>query len=105
MFRLHRLTRVGKILLDLGILSGAFCLAFLIRFEGFVPAPYWETLLVYLPWVVIGQLIFLCAGSGRRPTWRYTGLQDTVPLFVRLALASLLFLGWRQLAEADVSGP
>ena len=84
--------------------EGAFCLAFLLRFEGSLPAHDLETMIGYLPFVVIGRLLLLTLGGRLWPAWRYTSLPDAMAIFYWLAAASVVLLVWRLLLEMVVSG-
>ena len=42
MIRSRQMKRIGKIVVDAGILSAAFCLAFWLRFEAAVPPLFVE---------------------------------------------------------------
>ena len=89
------LVRAGKIGLDLGVLGAAFCLAFLVRFEGSVPSDFVKVMLFSLPVVVLIQLLCVAAAGLYRSTWRYISLPEAERLFLALAVASALIGGWR----------
>src|SRR5581483_10354399 len=100
MQRRRHLIYALKIVLDLSVLGTAFCLAFLLRFEGALPDQVKQAMLAYLPLVVAGKMVLL-AGAGRlRLAWRYTSLRDTLCFFHWSAAATLLLLAIRFSPEA-----
>jgi FlaA1/EpsC-like NDP-sugar epimerase len=58
----------------------AWVLAFQLRFDGSVPPDRVEQLLVSLPLVLLLQFAFLELAGATRHSWRYTSIQDLVPL-------------------------
>ena len=93
----RRMMRIGKTLIDASILSVAFGVAFLLRFEGTLPEASVAAMWFYLPLVVAIKLAIL-AGTGRfKATWRFINLQETVLIFSWLAIVAIPLLGWAQL--------
>ena len=101
MLRHRHLRRAAKILLDLGILAAAFCLAFLLRFEGSLPGPMARTMCTYLPFVVVGKLIVFGVAGNFRLGWRYTSLRDALSLLKWSVPVTALLLCWRVLGVAS----
>jgi len=96
----RHLVQAGKQALDFGLLAGAFCVAFLLRFEGMLPPGFARTLACDLPAVVFVQLLCLvCSGLYRTP-WRYISLPEAMRILVSLVTASGLLSLWRLTAEA-----
>src|SRR4051794_38346434 len=92
-----RFCRHAKVLLDLGVLAAAFCLASLLPFEA-VTAAAWSRLAFFLTPVVVGKLVLLASTGRLRSSWRYTHLRDIVCLFNWCALAGVVLLLWRLFA-------
>ncbi len=93
------LLRVGKTVLDLAVCAGAFCLAFAVRFEGWVvSADYAAAMWLALPTVLAVKLACLLAFRMPRRLWRYSGLREAQRVFAALALAASAFFAWRLLA-------
>jgi FlaA1/EpsC-like NDP-sugar epimerase len=96
MIRNRRMLRIGKVVLDACILGAAFWLAFLLRFEGALPGPFADALVIYLPFVLAAKL-FVLAGAGRfKAPWRYINLRETVRIFNWLLVVSMILLVWLQ---------
>lgn len=83
--------RPVQLALDLLMLSAAFLLAYLLRFEFDVPRNYWENALDQLPFVVLVQFAALFMIGGYALIWRYISLEDA-KFFARAALLSLAIL-------------
>ena len=81
-------------LADAAALAAAFWAAFLLRFEGVIPAPFAEVLLLYLPWVIGIKLVVLGATRRYKATWRYTNLREVASVFNRLAVVTLMVFAW-----------
>lgn len=104
MRRFCHLILAGKTLLDFAVLTTAFCVAFLLRFEGNLPERAVKALAAYLPCVVIGKLMLLTFGGRQRLTWRYTSLRDALLILNWLAAATLGMLFWRLATEWRLFG-
>ena len=97
MIRTRQLLGIGKFLVEACVVSAAFCLAFVLRFEGALPARFAEVMLCYLPFVLVGKLVVL-VGAGRFKTpWRYINLWETVRIFTWMWAVSMVMLAWAQL--------
>ncbi len=96
MIRCRLLKRIGKVVVDAGVLTVAFCLAFALRFEGSLPTAFAAAMLIYLPFVLSAKLCVL-AGTGRfNSPWRYINLWETIRIFNCLWTVSMLLLVWSQ---------
>lgn len=83
---LHRRT---QFLLDLGVLTAAFLLAYLLRFDFHVPQYAREYALVQLPLVVLLQFCALFLVRIYNFVWRYVGLREVKPFAYAAALSVL----------------
>jgi FlaA1/EpsC-like NDP-sugar epimerase len=84
-----------KTLLDLIVLSAAFCLAFVIRFEGVLPSDFFRVMIFFLPYVLLLKVLFFAAAGLNRSPWRYTGLIEATCILLCLSAAGVLLAGWR----------
>jgi len=80
-----RSTRLG---LDLSVLCAAYCLAFIIRFEGLIPAADVEILVFSLPFVLFIKLLSLMVLRVPGRSWKYVGVPEAKNLLVALSMAS-----------------
>ena len=70
------LNRGFQVVLDIAVLSLAYWLAFLFRFEFAFPQPWREVLLVTWPYVVALQYAALTLFGVPRMSWRYLSMRD-----------------------------
>ena len=77
--------------LDLSVLSAAFAVALLLRFDFAPSSDQWRTALVQLPYVVLLQFAALFVFGVYNFVWRYIGLAE-VGAFMKAAGASFLVL-------------
>jgi FlaA1/EpsC-like NDP-sugar epimerase len=89
-----------QVVVDALILTGAFLLAYLLRYEFWIPREELPALLHQLPYVVLLQIVALALMGVRTFVWRYVGMTElkafieaaaipaTVMLLVRLLLSS-----------------
>jgi len=98
MFRSPRLgQRLAFILADTGVIALSFYLAFLLRFDGEIPARYLDLFLRALPIAVGVKLAFLVAFRLYRFSWAHVGLEELYSTGLAcaggsLALAGVLFV-------------
>src|SRR5207245_9761591 len=78
-------TRLG---LDLSVLCASYCLAFIIRFEGLIPAADVEILVFSLPFVLFIKLLSLMVFRVPGRSWKYVGVPEAKNLLVALSMAS-----------------
>lgn len=83
------LRRRTQVVLDLGVLAGAFALAYLLRFDFRIPPAYLEYAAVQLPLAVLLQMTALFLTGIHNFVWRYIGLRE-VGAFARAAAISAL---------------
>jgi FlaA1/EpsC-like NDP-sugar epimerase len=94
-----RLHRLGQVLADLALVSLAWWLAFVVRFDGDPPARYERVFLVTLG--VVAGITLITFVSFRLYTrwWRFTGIQDleqiVVACLVATGLVTLALTLWR----------
>ncbi len=100
MFAPRRFAVVAKTALDVAVLSAAFCLAFLIRFEGSLSADYFRAMVLALPFVLAVKLLCFAALGVRRLTWRHVSLVEAKRIFVSLWAATVMLLALRLETEA-----
>lgn len=96
MFRVA--SRALQLLLDLGSLSAAFVLAFLLRFDWDVPWDFLRRCFVLLPYVVGLKYFVLTRFDVPRFAWRYVGLRESVRILQALSIASAVLLALRLVA-------
>src|SRR5215210_653307 len=68
------LNRRLQFLLDVLVLTVAFAVAYLLRFDFTIPPEWLHHVLVQLPFVVFLQFATLNLAGGRSFIWRYTGI-------------------------------
>jgi FlaA1/EpsC-like NDP-sugar epimerase len=83
------MNRPGQFLLDLGLLSLAFLLSYLLRFEFDIPASYAHNVLSQLPLVLLLQFGAMHIFGVYTFVWRYIGMAE-IGAFVRAAWWSFL---------------
>src|SRR5712691_4227344 len=83
------------LLVDLSVLTVAFILAYLLRFDFAVPTPELPRLFLQLCYVVLLQFLAMLLAGVHMFIWRYIGLRE-LKAFVKAALWSALpILGLR----------
>jgi FlaA1/EpsC-like NDP-sugar epimerase len=100
MLHQRRMIAMGKLLVDASLVAAAFCVAFVIRFEGDIPAAFAQAMLLYLPVVLIAKLALLMGAGQFRSPWRYVSLRDSIGIFNMLAGVTLAMLLWVYLRRA-----
>lgn len=80
--RAHLLSRRYQLILDGLILTGAFLLSYLIRFEFEFPPKQVTTLLAQWPLVVLIQCLVLYFTGAYSFIWRYTGMAE-IRVFIK----------------------
>ncbi len=98
------ITKSLQAFLDIAVLSVAYWLGIVFRFEFSVPAHWGEVALVNWPYVVgleYGALVLL---GVTRFSWRYVSLRDTMRVGFALLLSTAVLVGLRFGVE-DIGGP
>src|SRR3569833_757680 len=92
-----RLARLldARTLLDITVLSLAYWLAFLFRFELQIPAVGLRAFLLSWPYVVELQFSGLAVFGLPRMAWRYVSMGDTVRISVAVAVMASLLVAFR----------
>jgi FlaA1/EpsC-like NDP-sugar epimerase len=91
------LNRGLQIVLDIAVLSIAYWLAFLFRFELSLPGVWLDVLLVSWPYVVAIHYGGLAVFGVPRMSWRYTSLHDTRRVLFALGASTALLVALRLL--------
>jgi FlaA1/EpsC-like NDP-sugar epimerase len=97
-----RFTRLGKTVSDLVAVGVVFWLAFLIRFEGAIPAEYFRLMINLLPAVILIKFAGLVILGVPKQVWKYVSLGEALRIFTALSLATIVFLAWRLTAGTPV---
>jgi FlaA1/EpsC-like NDP-sugar epimerase len=92
-----------QIVLDAGVLSAAYWLAFLFRFEFRLPSAWLTVVLITWPYIVALQYGALLALGVPSLSWRYVGIRDALRILGALAVATGVFvivrIGFRDVGE------
>jgi len=89
------LTRGLQVVLDFLVLSVAFWLAFLFRFELQIPAMWGRVGVVTWPYVVVLEYGVLWLYGVPRSAWRYVSLRETVRIALALATSTAVLVAVR----------
>ncbi len=87
--------RTMQLGVDLGVLAVAYVLAYVVRFEGAVPAHMARTLAWTLPYVVAVQYALLVGSGAHRFAWRYISLPDVTRIAAVAACSAALLVTLR----------
>jgi FlaA1/EpsC-like NDP-sugar epimerase len=98
------LNRTVQVALDFLLLSVAFWLAFLFRFEFSLPAGYLRVLLATWPYVVLLHYLGLTFFGVPRMSWRYVGMGDMGRVLAAVVSTTAVLLTVRLLAPFVHSG-
>jgi FlaA1/EpsC-like NDP-sugar epimerase len=99
------LTRGLQTVADLSVLSIAYWLAFLFRFEFSIPSTWLQSALVNWPFVVAIQYCTLGLFGVLRMSWRYIGMREILRIGFATGASAAFLLGFRIAAEyADFEG-
>lgn len=86
------LTRSSQVMVDLAVLASAYCLAYILRFEGWPQLWMFKRLILTWPYVVVLQYLVLMAFGVPRFAWSYVGLREVRRIVYALGLsAAVLF--------------
>jgi FlaA1/EpsC-like NDP-sugar epimerase len=97
------LTRSLQVALDLLVLSAAYWLAFLFRFEFHIPALWMPVALTTWPYVLALEYGMLVMLGVPRFSWRYIGMREAVRIAQSMALCALV-VGLVRFSLEDVGG-
>jgi FlaA1/EpsC-like NDP-sugar epimerase len=88
----HFLTRSSQVMVDLAVLASAYCLAYILRFEGWPKLWMFKRLILSWPYVVVLQYLVLMAFGVPRFAWSYVGLREVRRILYAIGLsAGVLF--------------
>ena len=90
-----RLNRSLQLALDVAILSFAYWLAFLFRFELNLKSTWVRVLVTTWPYVIVLQYAGLVAFGVPRMSWRYVSIGDAARVLVALATSTVLLVAVR----------
>ncbi len=93
MVRVYR--RVGETLVDLAVLTAAYTLGFLLRFDWDPPWSAIRQWVFTLPYAVVLKYLFLYALGVPRFPWRFVGLREAMRIVVGLGLGTTVLLAVR----------
>jgi FlaA1/EpsC-like NDP-sugar epimerase len=89
------LTRGLQVVIDLFVLSIAYWLAFLFRFEFEIPRSWLEAALLNWGYVVLLEYGTLAALGVPRYSWRYVSMSEMLRIGVAIGIATVLLVGLR----------
>lgn len=72
-------------MIDVAVLTAAYLLSYVVRFEGNIAVGYTTRLFATLPYVVALQYVSMLVAGVPRIAWRYFGLRDLMRVVVGLA--------------------
>ena len=78
--------------LHVALVAASYTLAFLLRFEWEIPAPYFQTYLATLPLILVLRLLAFGHFRLYRGWWRYVGMRDAYDLLKAVIVSSFLFI-------------
>ncbi len=84
--------RLLAVVLHLALWTGAFLLAFVLRFDTQVPRAYWPLIAVWLPVAMALRTIVYFFFQLFHGMWRYTGSRDLVSLAKAATVSTVLFV-------------
>ncbi len=90
-------SRLSQLTIDAAIVAAALGLAYMIRFDGFPPAPYGHQLRLALPFVVSLYVGANIASGVYKRIWRFFGLNDAAAMAASVSVAFIVCFVWRVL--------
>jgi FlaA1/EpsC-like NDP-sugar epimerase len=84
-----------QVVFDLVVLSSAYWLGFLFRFEFSIPSVWIPPALVGWPCVVLIEYVLLSALGVPRFSWRYISIRETARIALAVAFATAILVGLR----------
>ena len=91
-------TRTWQLLLDFGALTLAYIVAFLLRFDWFIPPWARDRLIDTLPYAVLIQYGAMALFGTHRYQWRYVGLREVTRIFGAISAGTGVLLVIRTLS-------
>lgn len=83
--------RIAVILVHLLQALLAIYLAFVIRFDSFIPAEYLRMLLYYSPVLLLIRFIFYIRAGLHKDLWRYSSVSDMIKIIKSVSIGSIVF--------------
>ena len=96
---LHRSVQTA---LDIAVLTVAYALAFLFRFELALPGSWWRVALFTWPYVVAIQYASLTIFGIPRMSWRYIGIGDAGRLVAAISASAVVLVAARMIAPSFI---
>jgi UDP-GlcNAc:undecaprenyl-phosphate GlcNAc-1-phosphate transferase len=90
LFDLSHKRRIFEVLLDVVLISGAYYLAYAIKFGPFDGSADWQLFLTTLPLVVLVKLTAFLAAGVYRGIWRYASLSTVIDFARAVAIGCVL---------------
>ncbi len=95
------LLRPFQLLADVAVLSAAFFLAYLFRFDFQIPKQYFENALDQIPFVVLVQFASLFVVGAYSIIWRYVSLEDIKAFLKAAVISGAILLVFRLLLSPE----
>jgi FlaA1/EpsC-like NDP-sugar epimerase len=89
--------------LDLAVLAGAYCSAYMLRFEWSLPPSIPSLMLLSLLYVVPLEYLCLYLFNVHKSPWRYVGIKDASVILLALTIANGALVGCRLTADYATS--
>ena len=96
-------SKVACVALDLAICACSVMAAYLIRFEGAIPEPFFYQMAILVPIVAVARVIVNQIFGVYRVMWKYMSLQETLRFLRSIALVSTIMLAIRLTLPAQSS--
>ncbi|MFH1921159.1 MAG: hypothetical protein ABIP48_14925, partial [Planctomycetota bacterium] len=87
--------RALQLILDAFVLSLAFFLAYVLRFDGLPPPATRMNAVLQLPYAVLLQLLVLSVAGLHKTSWRYVSMADMPRIGIGLGIALLVMVAFR----------
>lgn len=86
------LFRLAHLLIDLAVVTAAYAMAFVFRFEGAIPPEHIKQFWGFLPALPVIRLAANAAGGLYQHLWRYFGVREMVGVLRAVLLGSIAFI-------------
>src|SRR5690606_38039973 len=86
-----RRRRAASLAVHTALVPLIYLAAFVLRFDGEIPARYWALYVPTLPWLLLARIATLLPARLHSGRWRYTGLSDLLELAAAVTGGTLLF--------------
>jgi FlaA1/EpsC-like NDP-sugar epimerase len=85
--------RLTQVLIDSSLIGGAWCVAFLLRFDDTMPERYQELMWHSVAFVIAGKLLFFSASGFYSKLWRFVDARDFEAIVRAVVLSSFALIG------------